>query len=98
MKYNFPSIVHLLDIMSIAPYLIKYGILEIDELCNEYSSATSMTYSQQIVKLMSKLQKHPQEFMMALEESAKNEPHSDHMELLVKLQHHLNSSQQVRVS
>ena len=97
MQHNFPIIMRLLDIMSIAPYLIKYGILEIDEFYNKYSSGY-ITRSQQIVKLMSKLQKHPQEFMMALEESAKNESHSDHMELLVKLQHHLNSSQQVRVS
>ena len=97
MKHNFPSIMRLLNIYTIGPYLIKYGILEMDEYYNEYLSSV-MPQSRLIPKLILKLQKHPQEFMMALEECAKDEPHSSHLNLLAKLQDQMNNSQKVRAS
>ena len=98
LDYNFPSIIRLLDITTIGPYLVRHGVLQMDEYYNDYQSALAhyQSYNAKLLpKLATKLKRHPQNFMLALEECVAKEQCDAHQELLMILQDHMHSSQQV---
>ena len=95
---NFPSIIRLLDIMTIGPYLVKHNILQMDEYYNDYQCvlANHHSYNAKLLpKLATKLKKYPQNFITALEECVMNEQCDGHSELLMILQDYMHGSQSV---
>ena len=96
LDYNFPSIIRLLDIMTIGPYLVRHNILQMDEYFNDYHCvlANHHSYNAKLLpKLATKLKKYPQHFMTALEECVASEQCDGHQELLTILKDHMHSSQ-----
>ena len=93
LDYNFPSIIRLLDITAIGPYLIKHGALQIEEYYNDYQCtlAHNNSYNAKLLpKLATKLKKYPQKFMDALEDCVAKEQSDGHQELLMILQDHMH--------
>ena len=98
LDYNFPSVIRLLDVTTIGPYLVKHGVLQVDEYYNDYQCvlAHNQCYNSKLLpKLATRLKKYPQNFMLALEECVANEQCDGHHELLRILQDYMHSSQQV---
>ena len=100
LEYHFPSIIRLLDISTIGPYLVKHHILQMDEYYNDYQSPLTHHQSDNaklLPKLATKLRKHPQGFMDALKECIEHENCDGHRLLFDQLNGHAQASHQVSV-
>jgi len=98
LEYHFPSIIRLLDITTIGPYLVKHHILQMNEYYNDYQCALTHHQSDNaklLPKLATKLIQRPQGFMDALKECVEHENCDGHRSLLDQLNGRVKASQQV---
>jgi len=81
----YPTIIRLLDVQAIGPYLVKHGVLSSHEYYDNFvgplEKGETSNYKLSL-KLATKCLKKPKEFHKALEESLSNSQHANHQELL----------------
>ncbi|XP_065900498.1 putative leucine-rich repeat-containing protein DDB_G0290503 [Dysidea avara] len=84
----YPSIIRLLDVQVIGPYLVKRGVLSSQDYYDNYvgplQKGETSNYKLSL-KLTNKCLKKPKDFLEALEESLNSTNHADHQELLETL-------------
>jgi len=84
----YPSIIRLLDVQVIGPYLVKRGILSSQDYYDNYvgplQKGETSNYKLSL-KLANRCVKKPGDFREALEESLNNTAHANHQELLEML-------------
>lgn len=81
----YPTIIRLLDVQAIGPYLVKRGILSSHEYYDTYAGPLERGETSNYklsLKLTNKCLKQPKQFHEALEESLSYGEHSNHQELL----------------
>ena len=81
----YPSIIRLLDVQAIGPYLVKRGVLSSHEYYDSYAGPLEKGETSNYklsLKLANKCLKMPKEFYEALEESLIHTQHTNHQELL----------------
>ncbi|XP_065902706.1 putative leucine-rich repeat-containing protein DDB_G0290503 [Dysidea avara] len=84
----YPSIIRLLDVQVIGPYLVKRGVLSSQDYYDNYvgplQKGETSNYKLSL-KLTNKCLKKPKDFLEALEESLNSTNHANHQELLETL-------------
>ena len=84
----YPSIIRLLDVQVIGPYLVKRGVLSSQDYYDNYvgplQNGETSNYKLSL-KLANKCLKQPKDFLESLEESLSNTAHANHQELLEML-------------
>jgi len=82
----YPSIIRLLDVQVIGPYLVKRGVISSQDFCENYvgplqKGETGNYKLSSIQKMANECLKKPNDFLEALKESLNHISHTDHQEL-----------------
>lgn len=81
----YPSIIRLLDVQAIGPYLVQRGVLSSHEYYDSFAGPLEKGETSNYklsMKLANKCLKKPKKFYEALEESLSYARHTNHQELL----------------
>ena len=96
LESHYPSIIRLLDVQVIGPYLVKRGVLNSQEYYDNYvgplQKGETSNYKLSL-KLATECLKKPNDFLEALEESLNdNGSHASHQELFELMPYAVNVS------
>jgi len=84
LKNYYPSIIRLLDVQVIGPYLVKRGVLSNQDYYDNYVGPLQrgeISNCQVSLKLANECLKKPKHFLEGLKESLNNTSHVNHQEL-----------------